>query len=400
LKRIYGIREKIFMNVLLLDGDTVEAISVLKSLKKIQTRITIFCEHRISFGYASRYPDSRIIAPAIKDNESNFLQFLLRFLKGNPQDLIIPLYNDGAEFLSRYKDRIKMLGTKCAIPDYSIFIKAHDKEKLMEICEMNGIPHPRTANPAKSSIELASEYVGFPLLIKPNISSGARGISFVRTKDKLEILYKHVIEKYGACTFQEYVNHSGVYYNVMLYRTRAGQFANSVVTKILRYFPIKGGTSSFCISINQPELLKQCMKLLDALDWHGFADIDIIKDEVSQDYKIIEINPRIPASINAAAISGINFPEIILKDTVNLEIPKYSYESDMELRYLAMDVLWFIFSSNRFSCSPSWFKFFGRKLYYQDGSLSDPLPMVAGILMGTKKYLNSSFRKSKFEIER
>jgi D-aspartate ligase len=388
------------MNVLLLDGDTVEAISVLKSLKHIGASVTIFCENRISYGYTSRYPDKKIIAPEIKNNELKFLDFLIRFLQKNQQDVIIPLYNYSAELLSKYKDKINSLGTKSAIPEYEVFIKAHDKEQLMEICKVNGISHPRTANPMLTNIELASEYVGYPLLIKPNISSGGKGIIIVREKEKLKDLYQYALREYGNCTFQEYINHSGVYYSAMLYRTKDGQFADSVVVKILRYFPLQGGTSSYCISIDQPKLIKDCQRLLDVLNWHGFANIDIIEDINTHAYKIIEINPRIPASIRAAEISGVNFPEIIIKDILNMELPKYSNISGMVLRYLAMDIMWFIFSPKRFSCSPTWFKFFGRNLYYQDGSFSDLLPLFAGILMGIRKYLNPKFRKSKFEKER
>lgn len=385
------------MRVLLLDGDTVQSISVLKSLKEIGVKVTIFCENRISYGYTSRFPDKKIIIPSIKKDEAKFVDFLISFLNQNHHEVIIPLYNDSAEILSRHKDRIGNTGTKCAIQAYNIFMMAHNKEQLMEICRINGISHPRTANPMKSSIDYASDYVGFPLLIKPNVSSGAKGIVFVNKKEELKRLFESVKNEYGECTIQEYVNHSGVYYNAMLYRTRNGKFSESVVIKIIRYFPLKGGTSSYCITIDHPEIIKECEKLLNALNWHGFADIDIIEDKYTHDLKIIEINPRIPSSISAAAISGINFPEIIIKDNLDLEIPKYSYNTGKALRFMGLDVMWFIFSPNRFLCRPSWFRFFARDLYYQDGSIKDPIPMIAGFIMGLKKYLNPSFRKSKLE---
>ena len=113
--------------------------------------------------------------------------------------------------------------------------------------------------------------------------------------------------------------------------------------------------------------------------------------------KIIEINPRIPASIKAAEISGINYPQIILSDMMGQELPDFRFVSGMILRFFALDMMWFIFSKDRFSSKPSWFDFWNGKLYYQDGSFSDPLPMLSGILAGLTKYLNPEFRKSKFE---
>lgn len=45
-----------------------------------------------------------------------------------------------------------------------------------------GVPHPRTANPDKMGYEEAINYVGYPCLIKPNLSAGAKGIKIIRNK--------------------------------------------------------------------------------------------------------------------------------------------------------------------------------------------------------------------------
>lgn len=67
----------------------------------------------------------------------------------------------------------------------------------------------------------------------------------------------------------------------------------------------------------------------------------------------------------------------------------------MQVRWFGLDVMWFLMSSERFSFKPSWFKFFGKNIYYHDGSFRDPMPMIAGCLAGVIKYLNPSFRKAK-----
>ena len=43
------------------------------------------------------------------------------------------------------------------------------------------------------------------------------------------------------------------------------------------------------------------------------------------------------------------------------------------------------------------FIFFGKDIFYQDGSFKDPLPMIMGFISGVLKYLNPQFRKSKLE---
>lgn len=379
-------------NVLLLDGHTVQCISVAKSLKELSNvHLTVFCELKISYGYTSRYPDQKLICPTIKNDNSKYLKFLISFLKNNQQDVIIPLFNDSAELLSKNKTEIERSGVKVAIPSFDLFVKAHNKEMLMELCKENGLPHPRTAGLSKMNIEKAAEYVGFPSLIKPNFSSGALGIKYVNNLNELKNKYKTIEKEFGDSTLQEYVNHSGVYYNVMLFRYENGDYSHSVAIKIIRYFPVKGGTGSYCIVIENQELVDICKKTLDCMNWHGFADFDIIQDINKNGFKIIEINPRIPASIHAAYISNINFPEIILRDCLGLSKPVNIFKAGRKLRYLSMDVLWFIFSNERFKAKPSWFKFFEKDLHFQEGSISDPIPIFAGIIMGIKKYMNPEF---------
>ena len=204
-----------------------------------------------------------------------------------------------------------------------------------------------------------------------------------------------MIKEFGSCTLQQYIRHTGVYYNVMLYRGAAGECLGQTVIRILRYFPLKGGTSCYCESVEEPELVAMCFSLLDRIGWVGFADFDIMQEADTGTYKIIEINPRTPASIKAAYVSGVDFPSVILRDTLGLPVPEYRYESGKILRYMGLDVMWFLFSPERFRFRPSWFRFFGKNIFYEDGYWNDPLPMLAGCVAGVIKYLNPRFRRSK-----
>lgn len=381
--------------ILLLDGHTVQAISVARSLKESGHEVTAFIETKLSYGFVSRYIKHKVLCPILSDNPKKYLTFLSDYLATHPQDIIIPMYNDSAELLSKHKDEIESRHAAiCAIPAYDTFITAHDKEKLMELCKTHGIPHPRTAYIDDSNLAEAATYVKFPALIKPNISSGARGIVIVHDETELHQKFPQIRQDFGRCTLQEYIDHTGIYYNVMLYRDHAGAFHEAVVIKIMRYFPLKGGTSCYCETIENQHLVEMCQKVLDILDWHGFADFDIMESKTGE-FKLIEINPRVPASIHAAYISGINYPEIMIADYASEAIPAFSYQNGKAMRFWGLDVMWFLFSPERFRFRPSWFKFFGKNIYYQDGSIKDPLPMIMGCLQGVVKYMNPQFRKGK-----
>lgn len=132
------------LRALLLDGHTIQALPMMKALTRLNAEITIFCEDRISYGYFSRYARHRVLCPAPKTDEAAYLDFLLEYIRMYPQDLVIPLFNDTAEFASRHKAEIEASGSKVDIPAWEVFIRGHDKELLMETCKTLGIPHPRT----------------------------------------------------------------------------------------------------------------------------------------------------------------------------------------------------------------------------------------------------------------
>ena len=172
----------------------------------------------------------------------------------------------------------------------------------------------------------------------------------------------------------------------MLYRDANGQCHNCAIIKIVRVYPIGAGSSSCCISVENDELLSICKDALDKLNWMGMADFDVLQRKDTHEYKIIEINPRVPASLRAAYISGINFPETIVLDTLGERYHSDEYTPGKTLRYMGIDLLWFLKSPKRFKSSPSWFRFFGKNIYYQDIYRKDASTWYSWFVTGLKKF--------------
>lgn len=282
-------------------------------------------------------------------------------------DVLIPISDFTVPFISKNKNEIeRKFGVKCGVEDYEQVYQVEDKSRFMAFCEANDVPHPKTKQLTDEILEETAAYVGFPALIKPDFSVGARGITKVNSLGELKERYPQIHSQYGECTLQELIDNNEYYYNVMLYRNKEGKILAHTIIKIVRMYPIEAGSSTCCVSVEDKELLKVCMDCLDKLNWVGMADFDVLQRLDNGEYKIIEINPRVPASIKGAQMSGINFPEIIVQDAMGEEIPSYSYQSGRVMRYLGTDIIWFLKSSKRWSTSPSWFWFFGKDIFYQD----------------------------------
>lgn len=313
---------------------------------------------------------------------------LKEILSKEHYDVIVPMGDIPVKFLSRHKEAIERdYQVRCSVVNEDTLSIVADKSRFMEFCKDNGFPHPRTAAISEGSLDSVAREVGFPSLIKPDFSMGARGITQVNSIEDLKTQYPQIHQKYGSCTLQEFIDNPDYYYNVMLYRDSKGNCYNSVVIKIVRMYPIKAGSSCCCVSVENQELVDVCKKVLDILNWRGMADFDVLQRKDTMEYKIIEINPRVPASLRAAYISGVNYPKIIAADEMNQQIVPQDYSPGKIMRYMGLDLMWFLKSPQRFSTSPSWFKFMGKKIYYQDIILSDFSTWYSWLITGLMKLL-------------
>ena len=387
--------------ILLLDGEGVQVVCMARELNKLGHELTALCAQKISSGYATRYLHHKYKCPDLHHQPDKYREYFYNHLKGNQYDLIIPMGDESAFFLSQVKPSVMALypQTICAIEDYETFEWANDKQKLMEICERYNIVHPKTHGVTVETLQSVADYVGFPAMIKPNLSAGAKGITRVNSMEEIQTVLPSLLESFGACTLQQYVEQPDYYYNVMLFRTKEGKTAAYTVIKIQRYFPLKGGSSCYSETVEHPFLVQQCEQCLEKLNWHGFADFDVLEDKRTGELKIIEINPRVPSSLQASFAAGVNYAEVFVDEYLGggFNGKKYEYKTGQQVRWFGLDVMWFLMSPQRFSYRPSWFRFWGKNVSYHDGCWSDPMPMIAGCLQGVTKYLDPNFRKSKLK---
>lgn len=397
--------------ILLLDGEGVQVVCMARELNRLGHELSALCMQKVSSGYATKYLHHKYKSPNPHDAEA-YKEYFYEHLKEHRYDLIIPMGDESAYFLSREKTTVeqqyKML---CAVEDYSTFELANDKQKLMELCEACDVVHPRTrALPLckrenggamqAEALKGVADYVGFPAMIKPNLSAGAKGITRVECMEELAEKYPAIAETFGACTLQQFVEQPDYYYNVMLFRKHDGKTAASTVIKIRRFFPLKGGTSCYSETVEHSFLIEQCERCLDKLGWHGFADFDVLEDKHTGELKIIEINPRVPSSLQASFAAGVNFAKIFVDEYLGSGAEVFDmtkYKLGKQVRWFGLDVMWFLMSPQRFSFKPSWFRFWGKNVSYHDGSWRDPMPMIAGCLQGVVKYLDPDFRKAKLK---
>lgn len=392
--------------VLILDGGAAHAMAIAECLKKSGYEVAVICDNKNEYGYHTKFADERYMG--VDSHKKEYAEFMLKFLKEHKFDVLIPTSDTSAEFMSFHKEELQKL-TGVLMPSREVFEKGYDKNNLMTVCRENGFPHPHTVDlkgyqvknvDGNDMVEAALRTFPYPGLLKPNLTSGGRGMTLVNSYEEFKAVYPSIHNQYGECHLQQFIKEGGRQVKVQIMTDEKGDMAYSSVIWKQRYYPVNGGSSCCNVTIDNPEISSVCGKVLKTIGWVGFADFDLIEDPQSKQLLIMEINPRIPACVRSAFMSGMDYATMIADMTVGKPLKKYRYESGKSLRHLGFDVLWFLKSPNRFKTKPSWFKFFGKNLYYQDWIYGDFKAFLMGTWGNFKKQLDPEFRKTKSGVKR
>lgn len=384
-------------HVLILDGDAAHAVAMMECLNKSGYDTSVLCSDKNSYGYWSKRTKNRILGPDVH-NATKYREFVINILQKRGYNVIIPTSDKTAEFISKNKSLLSQY-TSFLMPDYEIFMKAYDKNKLMRLCRDKGFPHPLTIDLSDTKIDSPElKEFPYPALIKPNLTSGARGMTLVNNYNEFIYFYPSIHADFGDCHLQQFIKPGGRQVKIQVF---TDENADAIYTSAIwkqRYYPVKGGSSCCNVTIEDPKYSKICSQVIKEIGWVGFADFDLIENPDNGELLIMEINPRTPACIRSVYKSGLDFATMIVDASLGRPIRKYEYKAGKRLRHLGFDTLWFLKSPDRFKAKPSWFKFIGKNIYYQDFVGFDPLSFIMGTIGNIKKILNPEFRKAKSGI--
>lgn len=381
-------------NILLL-GSGTQALSIVKKLSKAGNKIYMFFEEA-NYADMSCYVNKCFVSN-VSPQSDKYLENVVRIIAEEYIDVLIPTGDESAVFVSKNKKRLSEM-VKFTIPDYDIFLKGYDKNKLMALCREKGYPHPQTIDLSNvkdlSDNELKS--FQFPAMLKPNRTTGGRGMVLVNSYQDFLDKYPELHQQYGDYHLQRYIPEGGRQVKIQLCVDAEGSMiAHSALHKV-RWFPVKAGSSCCCVSIEEEKASALCLQILRDIHWVGFADFDLIEDPDTKELLVMEINPRLPACLGAAIHAGVDWGQIIVDQALGSAPKTYEYKTGVTLRHLGFDILWFLKSPKRFNSNPSWFRFFGKNVFYQDmDGWGDMKPFFSGTYHNIKKLFDPSFKKAK-----
>jgi len=339
----------------------------------------------------------RLIYPHSINEPGKVLEVLLDYLKNNEISALFPAGGPMSELVVRNQSEFKKY-TNLLLPCYESFKKGLDKILTLKTAKDVGCPIPETWYPEEEPIEeIAQKIKQYPVLIKPAVSSGSRGITFCDNSEKVISNYKKVSEQFGSSFVQEFIPSGGMQYKVDAVMDQQQRLYAGMVYAKLRYYPPMGGSSVLNKTELRPDILEPSVRIMKELKWIGICDFDYITDPRDGVVKLMEINPRFPESYRATVAGGVDMTKIIYKLAVGEKVePQLDYEIDKYNRFLFGDIMWFLRTKeNRWSVKPNFFDFFRRDTYYQLMRKSDFGPILGYLIENMAMFWDSKLRKER-----
>lgn len=374
------------MNRILILGCGTQGLVMIRALHKSGNEVYLLHGDKHNYADSSRYIQKQFYTEA-EPLSDEFFDKVADVVESLEIATIIPMSDAFAEMMSYRKEALSKY-IQFQMPSYDIFQRAYDKNQLMQVCEERNYPHPFTLTNIKNIKEIKELDVSFPLLIKPNITCGGRGMTLVNSYTELQEIFPQIQKEFGDCHLQKYVKQGGAQVEVQLFINEKRELINSSVIYKYRWYPEKGGSSCCAVSVRNDKIVGILYDLLKHIGWVGFADFDTIEDPDTGELLIMELNPRVPACVKTVIESGINWGQIIVDGYLGNAQKQYEYKEGEILRHLGFETLWFLNSCNRWKMKPSYFSFFGKHIHYQDMSdWTDPMPFIMGTYRNVGKVL-------------
>jgi len=374
------------IRVLILGGYARQSLPLVHAFHRLGCTVAALCSSRLDVAYASRLTDEKILGVCDRENPEATAKQVLDLLKTGKYDAVIPTVDFSAKLLSDHKEEFSAY-TRVMANDKEVYAVAGDKLATMAVCMEHRIPCPVTLTECSSVEDACRGDLRYPIVVKPRVGYGAIGFRRVESAEALRELFADPAHHPQDYVFQEFIPQTGLQYECAMFMDENDEVKTSLVFSKNRWFPVNGGSSTLNITVDRPDIVESCTKLLKLIHWRGPADIDLIQDERDGVAKIMEINPRVSGSVKIAFEAGADQARQMLEYLYGEEVTAYrEYKIGQRLRCTQTDFLWFLKSKNRFHSKPSWFSCRHTKdhTFY----LNDPWPWFS---FSIQKML--SFRK-------
>jgi predicted ATP-grasp superfamily ATP-dependent carboligase len=203
------------------------------------------------------------------------------------------------------------------LPDAETVERIINKRSQYRIAQAAEIPIPRVCFPESiEEVRYLSAQVAYPCLLKPYKSHVGqkklrKKLVVVHSQSELISAYERITSSGVPLMVQEVIpgDDRALFSYLGFWDAKGSELAWLTWQKLRQYPPLYGNGSLY-ITVEAPKVAELSRHLLRAFNYCGFVDVEFKFDTRDHTYRLMEINPRTPASNQLAISAGVDFPWI------------------------------------------------------------------------------------------
>lgn len=338
--------ESAICDALVLDAHLRQSLVTVRSLGRRGLRIAALGTAAVVPAFSSRWCQQAFPIVAQEGTE-DYLSQLEEVLDQTGARVLISSSDGTIALIRQYRERLERR-VRIALANEPAMTIAVNKEQTLAIAQRLGMHIPVGITVSQiGEVAAAVQEVGLPAVIKPNESwvwadqQALRGNRYasrlVTTLEEARRTVAELTELGGTVLFQQFLTGrreavSFMYANGEIY-ARFAQWAK-------RTEPPLGGTSVLRQSIAiPPDIGEPSEQLIRELNLEGYSEVEFRRDRRGIPY-LMEINPRLSASVEMAVRSGVDFPALLYQWANGQSIEKVQqYRTGGWMRYLEGDIM-------------------------------------------------------------
>jgi D-aspartate ligase len=357
-------------------------LAVTRSLGRAGIPVTGISWNPHDFGLKSRY----LAEKHLVEGDRAVLDAVRAEAAGD-RVVLFPERDEHVEWALDHWDDANAVSDMPLPADREAVVRLRRKDVLPVVAAEAGVPSPGTVL-ADGDDSVREAGLRAPMVVK-----AVEGQEFALTFGQKALVAESVDEALAVARvasergFQTIVqeivpdSHERIY-SLLAYVARDGRPLVKLVGRKVRQGPLRFGTSAVFEVDYEPTVLDQGLRLLRAAGYTGIAHVEFAQDPRDGEFRVLEVNTRLPVWAALAANRHLDLPRIVYDDLSGREVsPLPTFKDDLTWVYLAKDVHVSLQMARRRELGPRRFlreylrQPKARAIFARD----DPLPAVASL---------------------
>ncbi len=330
---------------LVVDAAQRQALVAVRELGKAGLAVGALDSDPHAPSLVSRWCVATAIVPDFGEDPDAYVDAVLRVCEERGPKSLIPAHDGSLEaFRARREDVERRVGLALAAED--ALAVAVDKTQTLAFAQAIGLRIPRGVVVSDAAQAAAAvEQVGLPVVVKPTRSWTSRDgpgrrlqAEVLTTRAEALAAIEKILIAGVEVVLQEWL--PGDREAISLMRAHGRTWAR-FAQRADRTLPPLGGSSIVRESIPLPDdITPRAEQLVAELGLDGYSEVEFRRDG-NGEAALMEINPRLSASVEIAVRAGVPFPRLLhdwaIGETLE-EVP--GYRAGLRMRWLGGDLSW------------------------------------------------------------